>query len=79
MLDVALVHGFQTIGLEDSFAKPFQRREIEVDLKKICEGVLTKKEVMDDIIGKYREYWIKTNQNKNTLLDVYFRVRASMS
>lgn len=78
-LGVALVHGFEAIGLEDSFAKPFQRREMEFELKQICEGNRTKNQVIDDIINKYRRYWEKTNGSKNTLLQVYDCVRASMS
>ncbi|CAR26927.1 hypothetical protein ZYGR_0I01990 [Zygosaccharomyces rouxii] len=78
-LGVALVHGFEAIGLEDSFAKPFQRREMEVELKQICEGLRTKNQVVDDIVNKYRRYWAKTNGSKTTLLQVYDRVKASMS
>lgn len=78
ILGVALVHGFEAIGLEDSFAKPFQRREMEMELKQICEGLRTKADVVDDIISKYRRYWAKTNGSKNTLLQVYDRVKASM-
>ncbi|CCF59593.1 hypothetical protein KAFR_0H01830 [Kazachstania africana CBS 2517] len=79
VLGIALVHGFEAIGLEDSFAKPFQRREMEEDLKKICQGELTKREVLADIIEKYRGYWTKTNQSKNTLLEVYERLRTRIS
>lgn len=79
ILGVALVHGFEAIGLEDSFAKPFQRREMEEELKQICEGTRNKSEVIVDIVEKYRKYWAKTNGSKSTLLEVYDRVRASMS
>lgn len=77
ILGRALVHGFETIGLEDSFAKPFQRREMEEDLKKICEGQLTKSDVTSDILNKYRDYWTKTNRSKNTLLQVYETVQRT--
>ncbi|CCK67947.1 DNA topoisomerase 3 KNAG_0A02580 [Huiozyma naganishii CBS 8797] len=70
-LGVALVHGFEAIGLEDSFAKPFQRREMEEDLKKICLGQLTKPAVVQDILTKYKNYWHRTNQHKMKLLEVY--------
>ncbi|CAL9732753.1 DNA topoisomerase 3 [Monosporozyma unispora] len=78
-LGVALVHGFEEIGLEDSFAKPFQRREMEEDLKKICEGQTNKSAVVADIIQKYRGYYMRTNQSKNVLVDVYNRVNRTMS
>lgn len=78
-LGVALVHAFEEIGLEDSFSKPFQRREMEEDLKKICEGEITKPAVLEDIIEKYRSYYIKTNSNRNKLIDVYTRTLREMS
>ena len=78
-LGVALVHGFEAIGLEDSFAKPFQRREMEEELKKICEGGRTKREVVENIVEKYRKYFMKTNNSKSTLLEVYDRVKNTMS
>lgn len=78
-LGIALVHGFEEIGLEDSFAKPFQRREMEEDLKKICQGELSKETVISDIIEKYKGYWMRTNQSKNVLLDVYNRVSSSIT
>ncbi|CAI4047833.1 hypothetical protein SUVZ_12G2720 [Saccharomyces uvarum] len=77
-LGVSLVHGFEAIGLEDSFAKPFQRREMEQDLKKICDGHASRAEVVSDMVEKYRKYWLKTNGCKNTLLQVYDRVKTSM-
>lgn len=77
VLGIALVHGFESIGLEDSFAKPFQRREMEEDLKRVCDGSLSKQAVVTDVLGKYREYWLKTNSCKNTLLQVYDRTLAT--
>ncbi|GMM57664.1 DNA topoisomerase 3 [Maudiozyma humilis] len=79
VLGVALVRGFETIGLEDSFSKPFQRREMEDDLKKICDGSLTKDVVIHDIIDKYKGYYHRTTQNKGALLQVYDRVKNSLS
>lgn len=74
----ALVHGFEAIGLEDSFAKPFQRREMEEMLKQICEGQIDRTRVVTDIIEKYRRYWNKTNGSKNVLLHVYERTLHNM-
>lgn len=79
ILGIALVHGFEAIGLEDSFAKPFQRREMEEGLRQICAGTRTKNEVVLDIISKYKSYYAKTNNSKSKLLEVYDRVRAIMS
>lgn len=79
ILGVALVHGFEAIGLEDSFAKPFQRREMEEGLRQICAGNKTKNEVVLDIVSKYKKYWARTNSSKGKLLEVYDHVRAMMS
>lgn len=79
ILGVALVHGFEAIGLEDSFAKPFQRREMEEELRQICAGTRTKGEVVLNIVSKYKNYYAKTNGSKSKLLEVYDRVRAMMS
>lgn len=78
-LGIALVDGFEAIGLEDSFAKPFQRREMEQELKKICAGNETKSNVLRDIIGKYRKYYMKTNSSKNILLNVFDSVNRQLS
>lgn len=73
ILGRALVHGFEAIGLEDSFAKPFQRREMEEMLRQICDGATDRTRVVSDILSKFRRYWNKTNGSKNTLLEVYDR------
>ncbi|CCE65458.1 hypothetical protein TPHA_0L01010 [Tetrapisispora phaffii CBS 4417] len=77
-LGIALVHGFEEMGLEDSFAKPFQRREMEEDLKKICDGIKTRQEVTSNIVTKYRNYYRRTNTSKNKLLEVYDRVKNTI-
>ncbi|KAJ4168349.1 DNA topoisomerase, partial [Fusarium falciforme] len=71
-------HGFEAIGLEDSFAKPSSAEKWSKTSKKICEGHASKTDVVKDIVEKYRKYWHKTNACKNTLLQVYDRVKASM-
>lgn len=78
-LGVALVHGFEALGLEDSFAKPFQRREMEQELRKICDGERTKLQVCAQIIEKYRRYWEQTNAGKSILLQVYDHVESTMT
>lgn len=78
-LGVSLVHGFEEMGLEDSFAKPFQRREMEEDLRKICQGQMSKSAVVADIVRKYKGYYMRTNQSKNVLVDVYNRVNRMMT
>ncbi|SCW04097.1 LAFE_0H05864g1_1 [Lachancea fermentati] len=77
-LGIALVHGFEAIGLEDSFAKPFLRRQMEVDLKLICDGNKNKNDVVNEIITKYQEYYGLTSRNQNKLIDVYNNIKSIM-
>ncbi|KAH3902073.1 related to DNA topoisomerase 3 [Saccharomycodes ludwigii] len=72
-LGKALVHGFEEIGLEDSFAKPFLRREMENDLKLICSGNKFKRAVVQDMVERYLNYYNITQINKRTLLSVFNR------
>lgn len=40
---------------ETSLGKPFLRKEMELQMKAICEGRTTKQAVLHDSISKYRE------------------------
>ncbi|SCU81704.1 LADA_0C00562g1_1 [Lachancea dasiensis] len=75
-LGISLVHGFEAIGLEDSFAKPFLRRQMEVDLKLICDGNKNKLEVVNDLITKYQEYYGLTSTNQNKLVETYMNIKS---
>ncbi|SCU96697.1 LAFA_0G07624g1_1 [Lachancea sp. 'fantastica'] len=77
-LGVSLVHGFEAIGLEDSFAKPFLRRQMEVDLKMICDGLKNRNEVVNDLITKYQDYYGLTSTRKNKLIETYTDIKSIM-
>ncbi|SCU89392.1 LAME_0E03268g1_1 [Lachancea meyersii CBS 8951] len=77
-LGVSLVHGFEAIGLEDSFAKPFLRRQMEVDLKMICDGNKNRAEVVNDLISKYQDYYGLTSSRKNKLIETYTDIKSVM-
>ncbi|SCV04784.1 LAMI_0H19086g1_1 [Lachancea mirantina] len=79
ILGISLVHGFEEIGLEDSFAKPFLRRQMEVDLKLICEGEKRKLQVIDDLISRYQLYYGVTSRNQNKLVEVYNHIRRTVT
>lgn len=76
LLGRSLVHGFEKIGLEESFSKPFLRRNLEKDLQLICAGSKDKREVISMIIGMYRDYYKITTEQMGNLLKVYSDIKA---
>lgn len=66
-LGVALVEGYDNIGLDVSVSKPFLRKEIELKMKAICEGRKTKAEVVHESIEEYREVFGRTQRNIGVL------------
>lgn len=76
ILGRALVHGFEEIGLEESFSKPFLRRDLEVGLKSICQGTKNKQELLNEMIGMYMNYYDQTNSNRFKFIHVYDRMKS---
>jgi DNA topoisomerase III len=66
-LGVALIEGYDNVGLEVSVSKPFLRKEIELKMKAICEGRKTKADVVHESIEEYREVFCKTQRNIGVL------------
>lgn len=54
-LGIALITGYNQIELEHSLSKPELRRQMEADLKAICEGSKSSVEVRNDSIRKYSD------------------------
>lgn len=59
-LGVALVEGYDNVGLDISVSKPHLRKEMELKMKAICEGRKTKTEVVNESLEMYREVFITT-------------------
>jgi DNA topoisomerase III len=66
-LGVGLVEGYDNLGLEVSFSKPFLRKEMELNVKAICNGQKTKGEVVFQTIESYREVYGRTQRNIGVL------------
>lgn len=66
-LGVALVEGYDNVGLDVSVSKPFLRKEMELKMKAICEGTKTKTEVVQESLEQYREVFSKTQQEIDVL------------
>lgn len=68
-LGMALVESYDKIDFSDmSLTKPFLRKEMEENMKKICEGKTTKVAVINTSIEKYRRAFTIANRNKNVLV-----------
>ncbi|KAK6428285.1 DNA topoisomerase [Oleoguttula sp. CCFEE 5521] len=61
-LGVALVEGYDNMGLETSLSKPFLRKEMELKMKAICEGRMTRREVVQESLDQYRDVYIRAQR-----------------
>ena len=66
-LGVALIEGYDNVGLDVSVSKPFLRKETELKMKAICDGRTTKREVVQETLESYREVFSKTQRDINVL------------
>lgn len=67
-LGMALVKGYDEIGFDLSFTKPFLRKDIERKMTKICQGELTKEELLNQSITTYQNLFTLTKDNKDKLV-----------
>lgn len=70
-LGIALVEGYDNVvsGLPDcpSLSKPFRRKEMELRMREICEGIKTKQEVVHENLEAYHEVFIHTQRRIDML------------
>ncbi|KAF2837953.1 DNA topoisomerase [Patellaria atrata CBS 101060] len=66
-LGVALIEGYDNVGFETSLGKPFLRKEMELQMKAICEGRTTRNDVVQSSLDQYREVYIRTQSQMNVL------------
>ncbi|OBU00561.1 DNA topoisomerase [Pseudogymnoascus verrucosus] len=67
-LGVALIEGYDNIGFEEKLSKPFLRKELELQLKAICDGTKTKNEVLRAEIGLYKRVYDQTEEEVGHLI-----------
>ncbi|KFY46894.1 hypothetical protein V495_02200 [Pseudogymnoascus sp. VKM F-4514 (FW-929)] len=67
-LGVALIEGYDNIGFEEKLSKPFLRKELELQLKAICDGTKTKNEVLRAEIGQYKRVYHQTEEEVGHLI-----------
>ncbi|KAF2621244.1 DNA topoisomerase III [Macroventuria anomochaeta] len=66
-LGVALIEGYDNVGIETSLSKPFLRKEMELQMKAICEGRTTRNDVVQQNLDQYRAIFNRTVQQINVL------------
>lgn len=74
-LGVALIQGFDNMNHETSLGKPFLRKEMELKMKAICEGRMTKEQFLREEIHQYRNVFDQSMEQ----LDVLKAVSSLMS
>ncbi|KAI1931477.1 DNA topoisomerase [Ophidiomyces ophidiicola] len=70
-LGVALVEGYNDLVLDladcPSLCKPFLRKEMELRMRDICAGTLTRRQVVNDSLEMYRRVFIHTQRRMDIL------------
>ncbi|KAF1834803.1 prokaryotic type I DNA topoisomerase [Decorospora gaudefroyi] len=66
-LGIALIEGYDNMGFETSLSKPFLRKEMEVQMKAICEGRTTRNDVVQQNLEQYRAVFNRTVQQIHVL------------
>lgn len=67
VLGVALIEGYDNVGLDVSVSKPFLRKEMEIKMKAICEGRKSRTEVVHESLEQYRDVFIRTQREIDAL------------
>ncbi|KAJ2769003.1 DNA topoisomerase 3-alpha, partial [Coemansia nantahalensis] len=66
-LGIGLVEGYDDIGLELSLSKPYLRREMERELRRICNGAKTKEEVIRESVNLYQAVYTRSVEQVDRL------------
>jgi DNA topoisomerase-3 len=66
-LGVALVRGYDEIGLETSLGKPFLRKQMEISMKEICDGRKSRNDVVRESLRQYKQMFDLTEERIGVL------------
>jgi len=61
-LGIGLVEAYDAVAHEMSLSRPFLRKEMEINMKKICNGELQKNDVITRSLEQYREVYAKVSR-----------------
>jgi len=66
-LGVALVEGYDKMGFEISLSKPFLRKEMELRMKDICEGRLSREVMLRESLRQYKRVFDQSKERLDVL------------
>lgn len=66
-LGMALVDGYDKMEFEPALHKPFLRKEMELKMKEICEGRLTKGDMVRDCVRQYKAVFEQSEERLDVL------------
>lgn len=66
-LGVALIEGFDRMNFETSLGKPFLRKEMELKMKAICEGRISKEVFLRENLQQYRAVFNQSSEQLDVL------------
>ena len=69
-LGLALIEGYDNIGLDVSLSKPFLRKEMEIKMREICAGTKSRRDCVQETLEQYREVFVKASQQQDVLKSV---------
>ncbi|CED85438.1 prokaryotic type i dna topoisomerase [Phaffia rhodozyma] len=72
-LGIALVEGWDRIGIDRSVCKPHLRRETEHRMQLICDGIANKNDVLYESLNQYKEVFITAKREMRVLTEVVIR------
>jgi len=68
-LGIALIEGFEKMGFEAKLSKPFLRKQMEKDMRDICEGKASGNGIVQQSLELYREIFVRANQQSKFIKD----------
>ncbi|KAJ7594504.1 DNA topoisomerase [Mycena floridula] len=72
-LGIGLIEGYDQLGLEKSFSKPFLRRETERRMVQVCAGTKSKEEMMQQSIAEYKAFFLTAQAEFNKISQTVLR------
>ncbi|CAF9909035.1 MAG: DNA topoisomerase [Heterodermia speciosa] len=61
-LGVALIEGYDNIGLDTSLGKPFLRKEMEAGMREVCAGTKSRNDFLHETLDRYRDAFVRIQQ-----------------
>lgn len=71
---IALVEGYDNMNFDVNLSKPFLRKELEENMKAVCEGRKTKEQFLVESLDMYRNVFNLASRQVQTLQDVSLRI-----